>query len=226
MRVKFQKVSTPPAKTAKTPKIVTEKPIDASPKQIKSRFAVFVPKVNDLVLDSIKYLPRNAKVLDLGCGEWANALFLARKGFDVVAIDILKPSIDKLKENAEKEGLKIEAIVGNIETYLKGCKEFDAIFGINVLQFVKSKIIFTVITDIKRKTAPKGLNIVASFISKDRAQKSVIIAKGWYIFYKNELATLYKEQTMHLYQEKITNIKARDKSLRKKFIVKMISQKK
>jgi tellurite methyltransferase len=90
----------------------------------------------------------------LGCGEGGNALLLARKGFDVVAIDILKPSITKLKGHAAAEGLKIEAITGDIETYLNVCKEFDVIFGINILQFINSKKISTVIKSIKQKTAP------------------------------------------------------------------------
>jgi tellurite methyltransferase len=100
-------------------------------------------------------LPHGARVLDLGCGEGGNALFLARKGFDVVAIDIKKEGVEKLKAQATLENLKIETLVEDVDSYLKKCKEFDVIFGINILQFIPSHKINTVIKTIKRKTRPE-----------------------------------------------------------------------
>jgi tellurite methyltransferase len=46
--------------------------------------------------DLIHRLPPHAKVLDLGCGEGRNALFLAEHGCEVTAVDISVSGIQKL----------------------------------------------------------------------------------------------------------------------------------
>ncbi len=228
MRVKYKEAKRKPISKSNThtPKVPVVSPVDENQKENWPRAVVFAPRVNDFVKESINRLPRNARILDLGCGEGGNALLLAKNGFDVVAIDIKKPSITKLKASAAEEGLKIEAIAGDIETYLQNCKEFDVIFGINILQFINSKKVSSVIKNIKRKTVAGGLNIISSFIAKDKSQKSIVISKWWYLFYKNELAAAYKDQNILFYEEKIVSARGHDKKPTKNFIVKMISQKK
>jgi hypothetical protein len=93
------------------------------------------------------------------------------------------------------------------------------------LQFIPSHKINTVIKTIKRKTRPEWFNIITSFIAKDKSQKWIVMAKGWYLFYKNELAAAYKDQTILSYEEKIVNARGHDKKPTKNFIVKMLSQK-
>ena len=93
-------------------------------------------KPRSLVVDSIQHLLENAKVLDLGCGEGRTSFFLARNNFDVTAIDFSKEGIRKLNEFAKKEKLKIKAHVSDLKSYLEDCDKFDAIFAINILQFI------------------------------------------------------------------------------------------
>lgn len=59
-------------------------------------------KPHKLVIDSIKYLPSAAKVLDLGCGEGKNSFYLAKKGFNITSIEISEAGIKKLKDFAKK----------------------------------------------------------------------------------------------------------------------------
>ena len=72
-------------------------------------------------------------VLDLGCGEGRNSLFLAKKGFQVTSVDISKVGIRKLQNLSKKEKINLEATVSNIDSYLNNCKKFDAIYCMNVL---------------------------------------------------------------------------------------------
>jgi tellurite methyltransferase len=55
----------------------------------------------------VHLLPPRAKVLDLGCGEGRNALFLAQAGFDVTVVDISEAGIRKLRFVAERENLAL-----------------------------------------------------------------------------------------------------------------------
>ena len=109
-------------------------------------------KPNKLVVDSISLLPKNAKVLDLGCGEGKDSFFLAKNNFDVTAIGSSEEGIRKLEKFAEKEKLKIKSGFSDLKSHLQDCKKFDAILAINVLQFIDEKNIFKVIKKMQSKT--------------------------------------------------------------------------
>jgi SAM-dependent methyltransferase len=46
------------------------------------------------------------RVLDLGCGEGRDSLFLARRGFDVTGVDVSRAALDKARERAAAGGLR------------------------------------------------------------------------------------------------------------------------
>lgn len=58
-----------------------------------------------------------ARVLDVGCGQGRDALFIARLGHQVTAVDLSPTGIGDLLEDARREGLKIDAQVGDIRTF-------------------------------------------------------------------------------------------------------------
>ncbi|NOY15198.1 MAG: methyltransferase domain-containing protein [bacterium] len=182
-------------------------------------------KPHSLVVDSVKFLPLNAKILDLGCGEGRNSLFLAGKGFDLTAIDIAEEGIKKLKKFAKKENLNINAYVSDVKSYLKNCQEFDAIFGINVLQFIDQNNIFSVIKKTQSKTKPNGLNVVASFIATSQKAKKAPAAKGRYLFGKGELKKLYKDFQILFYEEKMGDWETHKQPRHRHFVVRLIAKK-
>jgi SAM-dependent methyltransferase len=55
------------------------------------------------------------KVLDLACGTGRNALWLARHGWDVTAVDGSTTAIEILRNRALARGLKINAVVADFE---------------------------------------------------------------------------------------------------------------
>ncbi len=158
-------------------------------------------KPDSLVVDSIKNLPKNARVLDLGCGEGKDSFFLTKKSFNVTAVDISDEGIKKLKEFAKKEKLKITANVSDIKSYLEDCDRFNAIFGINILKFIDRKNIFSIIKKIKTKTKTKGINVIVSFIARTHKQKEIAFTKREYLFDKGELKKLYKDWKILFYEE-------------------------
>lgn len=56
-------------------------------------------------------------VLDVGCGQGRDALFIARQGHQVVGVDISPNGIRDLNAAAHTEGLAIAGIVADISTY-------------------------------------------------------------------------------------------------------------
>lgn len=58
------------------------------------------------------------RVLDVGCGQGRDALFIARLGHSVVGVDLSPNGIRDLINAANRENLDIEGVVADIETFV------------------------------------------------------------------------------------------------------------
>jgi tellurite methyltransferase len=66
-----------------------------------------------LVKTAVQLAP--GKALDLACGAGRNALWLADHGWEVTAVDAADAAIEILQIRAEERGLKINALVADLE---------------------------------------------------------------------------------------------------------------
>lgn len=62
------------------------------------------------LLEEAGFSPEGASVLDIGCGPGTLSLPLARAGADVTALDISTKMLGHLRETAQREGLRINAV--------------------------------------------------------------------------------------------------------------------
>lgn len=69
------------------------------------KFYSVVRKSQNFFKDWLLKSCKNKKVLDYGCGNGANVLFLAKNGAEAIGIDISDESIENCKKNAIGEGL-------------------------------------------------------------------------------------------------------------------------
>ncbi|MCP4914188.1 MAG: class I SAM-dependent methyltransferase [Oligoflexia bacterium] len=81
----------------------------------------------EFLAKNYQFIPRGAKVLDLGMGEGRNAVFLARKGYKVTGVDISSVAVKKSKMLAKEFGVRINTLVADLEKYDFKEGEFDAI---------------------------------------------------------------------------------------------------
>ena len=65
------------------------------------------------------------KAIDLGCGEGDNAVFLARHGFDVTAVDFAPAAIDKARAKARAAGVAVEFLVDDLTELRHVRGQFD-----------------------------------------------------------------------------------------------------
>ncbi|MEK6928541.1 MAG: methyltransferase domain-containing protein [Nanoarchaeota archaeon] len=149
-----------------------------------------------IVVELLKY-KQNGDVLDLGCGEGRNALFLAKKGFSVVGIDSSNEGIKKFLQLAKENNVSVEGQAEDIKDY-QFTKKFDVIISIATLHFLKKKDISLLINKMKENTKKKGLNIISVFTEENPF-------KGFpYLFKKNELKETYKDWSIIYYREFMT----------------------
>lgn len=59
----------------------------------------------------------SCRVLDIGCGQGRDALYIARLGHEVVGVDLSPSGIDQLREDTKNEDLLIEGVVADVVDY-------------------------------------------------------------------------------------------------------------
>jgi SAM-dependent methyltransferase len=67
------------------------------------------------------------RALDIGCGEGADAIWLARSGWSVTAIDISKVAIGRAREAGELAGVTVEWVVGDALEVPFPARSFDLV---------------------------------------------------------------------------------------------------
>lgn len=70
-------------------------------------------------------------MIDFGCGEGRDSIFLARSGYDVTGIDIAPSAINRAREWAREEGLEVNFCVGDV-TALSGIPDNIYDLGVNI----------------------------------------------------------------------------------------------
>ena len=78
---------------------------------------------------------RGKRVLDIGCGEGADALLLAALGARVTAIDVSPKAIELARNRARSSGLEedVEFVCAPLETAKLRDRTFDVVCGDNIL---------------------------------------------------------------------------------------------
>ena len=67
-----------------------------------------------------RYDKQTADVLDIGCGQGRDALFIACRGHHVVGVDMAATGIAQLLEAAQADDLNIEGVVADLRNFEPG----------------------------------------------------------------------------------------------------------
>lgn len=112
---------------------------------------------NHDIVELVPLLPRQARVLDLGCGEGRNAFYLAGLGCAVTAVDRSAAGIGKLRDLAEETGLTIDGLVADLNDYeVEGC--WDLVMAHGVIDYLDNATWRRLLTQAKDATRPGGIN--------------------------------------------------------------------
>jgi cyclopropane fatty-acyl-phospholipid synthase-like methyltransferase len=127
--------------------------------------STFGVEPNQAIIDRWNAFKMNGTVLDVGCGEGKNAIFLAQKGFDVDAFDISQAGIEKLKRIASRESVKVNAWVQDLCEY-DFTKKYDVITSHGTLHFVTKANWKSFIRKAQKNTNKGGFHIIQIFTNK------------------------------------------------------------
>ena len=96
----------------------------------------FSAKPNKTIMEIEPLLNKNADILEVGCGEGQNVLYLAKNGFqNIDAFDISEAGVAKLKRLCKLSDVCINAFTCDLGKY-RFDKSFDLIMSFATLCFV------------------------------------------------------------------------------------------
>lgn len=76
---------------------------------------------------------RPGRAIDLGCGTGANAIYLARNGFEVTGIDFAPAGLDKARAAARQAGVEVRFLEDDLTRLRHDLGTFDLLLDYGVL---------------------------------------------------------------------------------------------
>ena len=120
----------------------------------------------DRIMEIIRPSPQfHPKLLDLGSGEGRNAVYFAKNGFGVTAVDISSPGLEKTKRYAEELGVQVKTIHADIITY-EPEGTYDVIFSTGALHYLPPEARKIQFENYKQSTSSIGINAFSVFVRK------------------------------------------------------------
>lgn len=140
---------------------------------------------------------RNGKVLDLGCGECKDLIFLAKNGFEVYGVDNSKEAVKKAMVLAKKDKVKLNIEFADIKNFNIIKNTYSLVISFNVLHFLKKEDVNRIINQIKQGLVKDGMAIISVFTQKDPSH----LTNSGYYFGKNELLQYFNDFKVLYYKE-------------------------
>ena len=162
---------------------------------------------NVLCYDIMRIKPpvKPYRVLDIGCGEGKDSVFLARNGYNVTAFDASEKGLSKARELAAHCGVSVGFFKADVRDYRLDA-DYDIIFSSGVFHYIPLGIRESITKDLKAHTKGGGINVINVFVKKPfvpsppDAEADEIAAGDWI---SGELFGYYHDWLFHKNEEKI-----------------------
>jgi len=133
------------------------------------------PLAYELIKDLNRMNIKKADILEIGIGNGRDSIFFAKKGHNVIGIDIAEKPVKIAKKNA-KSNKNVKFEVGKAEKLKYEDESFDAVYSIAALH---TSIIYDTFAEIYRVLKPTGIAKLYLYTK----QKS---GKKWFICWTPE----------------------------------------
>lgn len=157
---------------------------------------------NRLCYEIMKLMPpiKPYRVLDIGCGEGKDAVFLAKNGYQVSAFDLADSGLKKARELAEYNRVDVNFFRANINEFIPK-DTYDIVFSSGVFHYLEPEKRKVFVDLLKEHTAENGLNVINVFVEKpfidvapDMEESEKKIKKSWHT---GELDSYYYDWFFH-----------------------------
>lgn len=133
----------------------------------------------------VKYIERQIikprKVLEIGCGNGRNAIYLAQKGCTVTAVDLSQRAIDWAKEQADVNKVNIQFVCENIFNLNLELQEFDYIYDSGCFHHLSPHRRVSYIQFINKYLKNNGYFSISAFKENGKYGGSSLSDKQYYM---------------------------------------------
>ena len=179
-------------------------------------------KVNEFIKNSYNNFNKSQKVLCLGEGEGRNALFLAKNGYKVVALDASDVGLNKLLERCKLENIEVETKCMNINEWIPNEKYGAILFTFMHLEIVELKKLLEKIED---SLYDKGYLTVEVF-SKNQLNKNSGGPKDLSLLYSiDDFEENLKDLKIKMLEETVVSLEEGNGHNGEASVIRLISQK-
>ena len=152
-------------------------------------------------LVALKPVP-GARVLDIGCGEGKDAVYLAQKGYAVAAFDAAPSGVAKAKRLARERGVDIDAWVDDINAF-RADGRFDIVYSTGTIQYLRDENRAAFFEKIDRITNVRGIVYFNVFVEKPFLPLPPDWDAGEKMWKSGELFTYFPDWKVHRVEERI-----------------------
>lgn len=152
----------------------------------------FSVEPNATVKEFEHLLHKQSNIIEIGCGEGQNVIYLAQQGYcNVDAFDLSEHGIAKVKQKCRAGNIQLNAFVADLTAY-QFEKKYDLIMSFGTLHFVSKKDWKIFLEKAKESTVIGGIHIMSIFTdavpaSEDIAPFAIGLAKD------GEIKELYND---------------------------------
>lgn len=169
-------------------------------------------KPSNMCLRILELMPpiKSLRVMDIGCGEGKDAVFLARCGYEVSAFDVTDTGIEKTKRLAEKANVYVDVFKANILDFRLE-RNYDILFSSGVFHYIRPELRKEIIENYKQYTEENGLNVFNVFVQKPFIGEAPDKDKSErYNWKSGELFTLYEDWYFESCEERVFDCNSGD----------------
>lgn len=143
-----------------------------------------------------RHIPEPVRVLDLGCGQGRDALFVARLGHSVFGVDVSEVGIHQMLESARLEKLDVDGVVGDASGF-KSRSKFDVVLLDRVVHMLSDAAdqhrLLRTAERLTRKNGhvlvadtKKNREMIRSFFCRDEGGWSLVLRRADFLFVKKD----------------------------------------
>lgn len=123
------------------------------------------------------YAGTGASVLDIGCGQGRDALFIARLGHRVTAVDQSPAGIGDLETESSREALPVTCVIADLRAYAPN-DMFDVVLADRTLHMLGKSERLDLLRRLERLVVPEGHVLIADEASNIDAFEAVFDASS------------------------------------------------
>ncbi len=130
-----------------------------------------------LVQHLFTHVPRNGFILDLGCGEGRNSLYLSQVGYNIIGIDLSFKAASVMKNNFFEESLKGLVLTGDARLLPFKSNSLDGILAHHLFDHLDKNGFDQAISECLRILKPGGVLLLTMDSFSEAASDQSVISK-------------------------------------------------